>query len=49
MNNTTTLDNLTDINLPPEFEQDQRETNSDNLSESSPNHVSHQQETVPHG
>ena len=48
-NNTKTLDDLNDINLPPEFDQDQRVTSSDNLSETSPNQVSHQQETVPHG
>ena len=49
MNNTTRLDDLNDINLPPDFYQDQRETSSDNLSETSPNQASHQQETVPHG
>ena len=49
MNNTTRLDDLNDINLPPEYDQDQRETSLDNLSETSPNHVSHQPETVPHG
>ena len=49
MNNTTRLDDLNDINLPPECEQDQRETSFDNLSETSPNQASHQPETVPHG
>ena len=49
MNNTTRIDDLNDINLPPELDQDQRETSSDNLSETSPNQASHQQETVPHG
>ena len=49
MNNTTRLDDLNDINLPPECDQDQRETSFDNLSETSPNQVSHQPETVPHG
>ena len=46
--NTTRLDDLNDI-LPPESDQDQRETSSDNLRETSPNHVCHQQETVLHG
>ena len=49
INNTTRLDDLNDINLPPQSDQDQRETSSDNLSETSTNQVSHQQETVPHG
>ena len=49
MNNTTRLDDLNDINLPPECDQDQTETSFDNLSKTSPNQVSHQQETVPHG
>ena len=48
MNNTTRLDDLNDINLPLEYDQDQRETSLDNLSETSPNHVSHQSETVLH-
>ena len=47
MNNTARLDDLNDINLPVEFDQDQRETSSDNLNETSPNQASHQQETVP--
>ena len=37
------------LNLPPEYDQDQRETSLDNLSETSPSQVSHQPETVPHG
>ena len=49
MNNTTRLDDLNDINLPLEYDQDQRETSLDNLSETSLNQVSHQPETVPHG
>ena len=49
INNTTRLDNLNDINLPPESDQDQRETSSDNMSKTSPNHARHQQETMPHG
>ena len=49
MNNTTRLDDLNDINLPQEYDQDQRETSLDNLSETHPNHASHQPETVPHG
>ena len=49
MNNTTRLDDLNDINLPPEHDQDQRETSLDNLSETSPYHANHQPETVPHG
>ena len=49
INNTTRLDDLNDINLPPESDQYQRETSADNLSETSPNHASHQQEKVPHG
>ena len=49
MSNTTRLDDLNDINLPPDYDQDQRETSSDNLSKPSPNQASHQQETVPHG
>ena len=49
MNNTTRLDDLNDINLPLEYDQDQRETSLDNLSETSPNHESHQPETVPLG
>ena len=49
MNITTRLDDLNDINLPPEYDQDQRETSLDNLSETSPNQASHQPETVPHG
>ena len=48
INNTTRLDALNDINLPPDSDQDQRETSSDNQSETSPNHVCHQQETVLH-
>ena len=48
INNTTRLDNLNDINFPPEYDQDQRETSLDNLSEPTPNHASHQPETVPH-
>ena len=49
MNNTTRLDDLNDINLPQEYDQDQRETSMDNPSKNSPNHMSHQSETVPHG
>ena len=49
INNTTRLDDLININLPQEYDQDQRETSLDNPSETSPNHVSHQSETVPHG
>ena len=49
MNNTTRLDDLNDTNLPQEYDQDQRETSLDNLSKTSPNHASHQPETVPHG
>ena len=48
-NNTTRLDDLNDINLPQEYDQDQRETSLDNPSETSPNHASHQSETGPHG
>ena len=47
MNNTTRLDDLNDINLPLERDQDQRETSFGNLSKTSPNQASHQQETVP--
>ena len=49
MNNTTRLDDLNDINVPPEYDQDQGETSLDNLSETIPNQASHQPETVPHG
>ena len=49
MNNTTRLDDLNDINLPQEYDQDQRVTSWDNPSKTSPNHASHQSETVPHG
>ena len=48
INNTTRLDDLNDINLPPDSDQDQRETSSDNQRETSPNHVRHQQETELH-
>ena len=48
INNTTRLDDLNDINLPPDSDQDQRETSSDNQSETSLNHMRHQQETVLH-
>ena len=46
--NMTRLDDLNDINLPPDSDQDQRETSSDNQRETSPSHVCHQQETVLH-
>ena len=49
INNTTKLDDLSDINLSPDSEQDQREAGSNNQTETSPNHVHHQQETVLHG
>ena len=49
MNNTTRLDDLNDIKVPPEYDQDQGETSLDNLSETIPNQASHQPETVPHG
>ena len=49
INNTTRLDDLNDINLPPESDQDQRETGSDNMSKTSPNHARHQQGTMTHG
>ena len=49
MNNTIRLDDLNDINLPPEYDQDQGETSLDNLSKTMPNQASHQLETVPHG
>ena len=49
INNTTKLDDLCNINLPPDSDQDQREEGSDNQRETSPNHVHHQQETVLHG
>ena len=48
INNTTRLDDLNGINLPPDSDQDQRETSSDNQRENSPNHVRHQEETVLH-
>ena len=48
INNTTKLDDLSDINLPPDFDQDQREASSENQRETSPNHACHQQETVLH-
>ena len=48
-NNTTRLNDLNDINLPQEYDQDQRETSLDNPSETSSNHASHQSEAVPHG
>ena len=48
INNTKRLDDLHGINLPPESDQDQRKTSSDNLSKTSPNHVCHQQVTVLH-
>ena len=48
ISNTTKLDDLSNINIPPDSDQDQRETSSDNQREISPNHVHHQQETVPH-
>ena len=49
INNTTKLDDLSDINLPLDFDQDQRVTGSDNQRETRPNHVHHKQETVLHG
>ena len=48
INNTTRFDDLNDINLPPDSDQDQRETSSYNQRETSTNHVRHQQETVLH-
>ena len=49
INNTTKLDDLSDINLSPDSEQDQREASSDDQTETSLNCVHHQQETVLHG
>ena len=49
INNTTKLDDLSDINLPPDSDQDQKEAGSDNQIETSLHHVHHQQETVLHG
>ena len=49
ISNTTKLDDLSDINLPPDSDQDQREAGSDNQTETSLKHVHHQQETVLHG
>ena len=49
INNTTKLDDLSNINLRPDPDQDQREIGSDNQRETSPNHVHHQQETELHG
>ena len=49
INNTTKLDDLSDINLSPDSKQDQREAGSNNQTETNPNHVHHQQETVLHG
>ena len=48
INNTTTLDDLSDIKLPPDSDQDQREAGSDNQRENSPDHVCYQQETILH-
>ena len=49
INNTTKLDDLSDSNLSPDSDRDQREAGSDNQRETSLNHVHHQQETVLHG
>ena len=49
INNTTKLDDLRDMNLSPDSEQDQREAGSDDQTETRPDHVPHQQETVLHG
>ena len=49
INNTTKLGDLSDINLSPDSEQDQREAGPNNQTETSPNHVHHQQDTVLHG
>ena len=49
INNTTNLDDLSGINLPPDSNQDQREAGFDDQTETSPNHVHHQQESVLHG
>ena len=49
INNTTKLDDLSDINLPPDSDQDQMEAGSDNQRETSPNHVHHQQGTLLYG
>ena len=49
INNTTKLDDQSDINLSPDSEQDQREAGSNDQTETNPNHVHHQQETVLHG
>ena len=47
--NTTKLDDLNDIKLSPDSEQDQREAGPNNQTETNPNHVHHQQETVLQG
>ena len=49
INNTTKLDDQSDINLSPDSEQNQREAGSNDQTETNPNHVHHQQETVLHG
>ena len=48
INNTTKLDDLSDIILPPDSDQDQGEEGFDNQRETSPDHVHHRQETVLH-
>ena len=49
INNTTKLDDLSEINLSPDSEQDQREAGPDDQAEANSNHEHHQQETVLHG
>ena len=49
INNTTVLDDLSNINLSPDSEQDQREAGPNDQTETNPNHVHHQQEAVLHG
>ena len=49
INNTTKLDDLSDINLSPDSEQDQGEAGPSNQTETNSNHVHHEQETVLQG
>ena len=49
LNNTTIFDDLSDINLSHDSEQDQREAGPNDQTETNPNHVHHQQETVLNG
>ena len=49
LNNTTILDDLSDINLSHDSEQDQREAGPNDQTETNPNHVHHQQETELNG